>query len=84
MLCAWSSATAAPSARRPSVRFEDTTRYARGRVMQALRRGSAHPTTLRRRTELDVQRFHEAVGSLLADDLAHREGRLIALGPAAS
>lgn len=80
-LCGWREGSAPARAARP--RFEDTERYARGRVMSALR---ANPrvteASLARLTGLEGGRLGPAVESLVADGLAHRVGRSIALGPA--
>jgi A/G-specific adenine glycosylase len=55
-------------ARRKRVRFEDTDRYARGRVLAALAGREPWPDFL------DAERLARAVDGLLADGLVKREG----------
>lgn len=55
-------------ARRARVRFEDTDRYARGRVLAALAGREPWPDFL------DQERLDRAVDGLVADGLARREG----------
>lgn len=80
--CAWASghrpAPVRPRGRSP--RFETTNRYARGRVVDALRSRSSTPTELVRRTGLEAGRVEDAVKSLVRDGLIERRGRRIRLG----
>lgn len=64
--------------------FEETRRYARGRVVAALRR-SEHgvaESRLPRLTGLDPRRVADAVAALERDGLVTRSGATVALGPA--
>lgn len=83
--CVWRAAPTPAPRRSGTSRFEDTTRYARGRVVAVLRDGGAMPVaTLRRRLGLASLRTDGAIDSLVRDGLVHRRGRVIALGPEAS
>lgn len=81
-MCAWSSGVrpiTRPRARSP--RFEDTTRYARGRVVQALRTtGTLTLAELVSRTELDRARVIDAVATLDSDGLVSATGSRVTLG----
>ncbi len=82
--CAWAAGrrVQAPPRRR-SPRFADTTRYARGRVLDALRdasRGAGTPALVRT-TGLGSERVGDALRSLEAEGLVRRAGRRWALGP---
>jgi A/G-specific adenine glycosylase len=57
-----------PPGRRPRVRFEDTDRYARGRVLAALAAGEPPPS------QLDAGRLARALAHLEADGLLVRQG----------
>jgi A/G-specific adenine glycosylase len=59
----------------PRVRFEDTDRYARGRVMAALAGGDPPPA------ELDSERLTRVLAGLEADGLLVREGTWALLPP---
>jgi A/G-specific adenine glycosylase len=83
--CAWNRGyrpTAAPSVRQP--RFETTSRYARGRVVEALRSRPMSLAVLRRETGLPRSRVERAVASLAADQLVHVRRGAVALGPASA
>jgi A/G-specific adenine glycosylase len=81
--CAWRRGVrpqSSRSAKKP--RFEQTARYARGRVMQALRRnGPVGRSAIARITELERGRMDDAVASLETDGLIHHDGRRLTLGP---
>jgi A/G-specific adenine glycosylase len=66
---------------KPAPRFETTSRYARGRIVDALRSGSATEAQLLRRTNLDGRRFVRAIEGLVGDGLVHRRRSQYALGP---
>lgn len=77
-MCSWNGvlrpARAAP-------RFETTSRYARGRIIDALRRGPSTRAGLVRTTQLVQTRVDPALAVLIDDELIHREGKRYALGP---
>ena len=79
-MCAWSAGVRpATKPRVKSPRFEDTTRYARGRVVQALRRvdGSTR-SALATQTGLDRHRLDDALRTLADDGLVTpRRGRYV-------
>jgi A/G-specific adenine glycosylase len=84
-LCRWRLTPVAPAPRRPAQRFEDTTRYARGRVVAVLREcGTLTAATIAKRTALEPGRLEDAIASLERDGLIYRRGRTISLGRAAS
>ena len=60
------AAPAAPAARRPRPRFEDTDRYARGRIVAALLAGEALPA-------LAPERLERALAGLARDGLVVRD-----------
>jgi len=60
--------SSAPRRRGARVRFEDTDRYARGRVVAALARGDGAPP------ELDAERLARVLAHLESDGLVVREG----------
>jgi A/G-specific adenine glycosylase len=70
-MCAWSNGVRPERRPRgPVARFEDTTRYARGAVVRALRQADGlAPTDLQRRSGLDDQRLADALATLQADGL---------------
>jgi A/G-specific adenine glycosylase len=81
-MCAWSNGVrpaSMPRAKTP--RFEDTTRFARGRVVQVLR-AEEHIglTELVKRAGLSRARAFDAIASLERDGLIERRGRRVALG----
>ena len=82
--CAWRAGerAASPDPRRPA-RFETTSRYARGRVVAALRgaRFGLSPAALGRATALESRRLERTLGALEREGLVHRRGRSIVLGP---
>jgi A/G-specific adenine glycosylase len=81
--CVWRAAPQTLPPRRPSERFESTQRYARGRVVGALRDGGALTVdAISARTGLGEDRLEGAVASLVRDGLVHRRRGFIALGPA--
>jgi len=80
--CSWTPARPTTS-RTGQLRFADTTRYARGRVIGALReRDRLTLADIARLTELDADRTKTAVASLEAEGLLTRKGRCYALGSA--
>jgi A/G-specific adenine glycosylase len=84
-VCSWRRSRPAARPKATSIRFEDTSRFARGRVVEALREhGAMTRAQLAQRVALSNGRIDDALGSLQADELVHRTGRTIALGPAAS
>ncbi len=80
-LCTWDGALRTA---RPAPRFETTSRYARGRIVDALRAGPATASELIRRTNLDAERALDAIESLRTDGLVHRRGSSFRLGPASA
>jgi A/G-specific adenine glycosylase len=84
--CAWSSGTRGVPERKPSyVRFEDTTRYARGRVVASLREadGPLTRTQIVRRTGLAPARVRGALATLERDGLVAMRGTDVVLGSSA-
>jgi A/G-specific adenine glycosylase len=81
--CAWSKGVRpGPVARAKTPRFEDTTRYARGKVVQALRvTDGLTVAQLATRTGLERGRLVEATATLDADGLVAWRGRRVLLGP---
>jgi A/G-specific adenine glycosylase len=81
--CAWSKGVRpGPVARAKTPRFEDTTRYARGKVVQALRvTDGLTVAQLATRTGLERGRLVEAIATLDADGLVAWRGRRVLLGP---
>jgi A/G-specific adenine glycosylase len=80
--CAWRRGIRpAATVRRKAPRFEETARFARGRVMHALRGGSFALTRLRTVTGLEDARLRAALDDLVADGLVHRRAGRFALGP---
>jgi A/G-specific adenine glycosylase len=81
--CAWHRGVRPDvKARRPSVPFAQTARYARGRVVSALRSSSsASLAQLAKLTGLGPHRTADAVASLEADGLVHRRRGRVLLGP---
>jgi A/G-specific adenine glycosylase len=81
--CAWAAGHRPARARAgPSpVRFETTTRYARGRVVRALRAAdSSQPVAaLLRATGLDRERLEDALRTLERDGLVERSGARVSL-----
>lgn len=80
-MCAWSNGVrpaAKPRAKTP--RFEDTMRYARGRVVQALRAGALTRRALAAETGLSPARLDGALGTLEDDDLISKRGGRYVLG----
>lgn len=71
-----------PEGRATRPRFETTSRYARGRVLAALRdsAGALTERTIVRRTGLPAPRVRAAVEGLTADGLASRRGPVVVLG----
>lgn len=70
------------AARRERVPFEQTLRFARGRVLRALRARSPLGTEqLIEHTGLEAGRLDEAVRSLSADELVHVSDGCLRLGP---
>jgi A/G-specific adenine glycosylase len=78
MLCVWDGID--PKARK-GPKFETTSRYARGRIVDVLRGRAATPEVLVRTTGLDRARVAEAIEGLVRDGLAHRRGAKVVLGP---
>ncbi|UUY02800.1 A/G-specific adenine glycosylase [Svornostia abyssi] len=62
-----------PAAGRPAVRFEDTDRYVRGRVIAALAAGDALPG------DVGEERLERALAGLAQDGLVVRDGREVRL-----
>jgi A/G-specific adenine glycosylase len=54
-------------------RFEDTNRWVRGRVVEALAAGTAMPDGI------ELERLERAIASLVADGLVVREGDVLGL-----
>jgi len=79
-LCSWDGELRTG---RKAPRFETTSRYARGRVVDALRSGPATKAQLVASTRLERARLSEALLSLDADGLIHRHAAHYALGPSA-
>jgi A/G-specific adenine glycosylase len=69
--CAWESDPEVQ--RRPAVRFEDTDRWVRGRVVAALAAGEALP-------RVDAERLERALDGLVRDGLVQRDGGALRLG----
>jgi A/G-specific adenine glycosylase len=59
--------------RRPAVRFEDTDRWVRGRVVAALAAGEALP-------DIEARRLERALNGLVRDGLVQRDGDAVRLG----
>ncbi len=78
MLCVWDG-THAVAKTQP--RFETTSRYARGRIVDALRSGHATRDQIVRKTGLERPRAEDAIEGLLRDGLVHLRGARVALGP---
>ena len=80
-MCAWSKGVRpASKARRKAPRFEETTRYARGRIMQVLRAGDETRSGLAGKSGLAPARFVAALRSLEADGLISVRGTTYRLG----
>jgi A/G-specific adenine glycosylase len=79
-MCRWDGTLAKP---KPAARFDTTMRYARGRIVDALRGGDATKAQLLPRTNLSARRIDDALRALLADGLIHRAGARYRLGPSA-
>ncbi len=81
--CAWAAGRrpAPARARQPVPRFETTTRYARGRVVRALREATTAATvsSLSRVTGLDRNRLETALRTLERDGLVTRRGARVSL-----
>jgi len=69
--CAWEGD--AEVQRQPAVRFEDTDRWVRGRVVAALAAGDALPV-------IDSERLERALQGLVRDGLVQRDGATVRLG----
>jgi A/G-specific adenine glycosylase len=69
--CPWEGD--APRARVPAVRFEDTDRWVRGRIVAALAAGEEMPTVAE-------DRLARALDGLVRDGLIRREGDVVRLG----
>jgi len=69
--CAWEAD--APGARPSGVRFEDTDRWVRGRIVAALAAGRALP-------EVEPERLERALAGLVRDGLIRRDGDALRLG----
>lgn len=82
--CGWRSGRRPQGrVRAPAPAFVTTSRYARGRIVGALRR-SRHPLqrgSLRRTTGLTARRFDAAMRSLERDGMISLRGEKVALGP---
>jgi len=78
-LCSWDGTFRTS---RTAPRFETTARYARGRVVDALREGPTTTSELLRRTNLARDRVDDALRTLTDDGLVHRRGARYVLGPA--
>jgi A/G-specific adenine glycosylase len=68
--CAWEGDPQVE--RRPAVRFEDTDRWVRGRVVAALAAGEALPA-------IDSERLERALHGLVRDGLVQRDGDAVRL-----
>ena len=80
-MCAWSDGVRPAAKARPKApRFEETTRYARGRVVQALRSGAQTRTSLAETTGLPAQRLDDALRSLEDESLISKRGSRYVLG----
>ena len=66
LACGWTAPEAVAAPKRKRVRFEDTDRYARGRVIAALAAGNALPT------HLGEERLERVLGALERDGLVIR------------
>jgi A/G-specific adenine glycosylase len=84
--CAWRNGVRPEvTTRRTAPRFETTTRYARGRVVQVLRTSDGLTThELAKHTGLDGERLAQAVRTLTDDGLVSRRGRRLVLGAASA
>ena len=83
--CSWRKAPAPSPRGRAAVPFTSTNRYARGRVVEALREGDELTIAeIAVRTGLGEERLDGAIASLDRDGLVHRRAGSIALGPAAA
>ena len=69
--CGWQGDAA--KARAPAVRFEDTDRWVRGRVVAALAAGDALP-------QVEPERLERALKGLVHDGLIQRDGDAVRLG----
>jgi A/G-specific adenine glycosylase len=80
--CAWANGVRpAPAPQAKTPRFEDTTRYARGRVVQVLRRvDGLTKTTLAEQSGLSRHRLDDALRTLEDDGLIARRNRRYVLG----
>lgn len=79
-LCRWSGADA-PSGKSADTPFVQTNRYARGRIVRALRsQRTATLAALTRMCELSDERVQRALDGLMRDGLVRRSGRAYALG----
>ena len=85
-LCTSRGSAGSVASRPPAPRFETTTRYARGRIVAALRRSCIGAVTvgdLARTTGLEPGRVRSAIRALERDGIVSRRGSRVALGPAA-
>ncbi len=80
-MCSWDGVLGA--SKKPAPPFETTLRFARGRIVDALREREATRAQLLRRTNLPQMRIEDALDALLEDGLIHRAGARYALGPSA-
>lgn len=83
--CAWDAGTRFAPERKASVRFEETTRYARGRVVASLREAFGPLTRVQivRRTGLEPGRVIDALATLERDGLVTVRGTEVVLGSSA-
>jgi A/G-specific adenine glycosylase len=79
LMCVWDGTI---ETRRRAPRFETTTRYVRGRIVDALRAADMTERRLIGRTKLPATRLRPAIRDLISDGLVHRRGARYALGPA--
>jgi len=81
-MCAWKRRPSSPRRRGTAIAFEDTSRFARGRAVAALRRAPMTVARLAAATGLERSRLDDALDSLVRDQIVHRSGRRVVLGPA--
>lgn len=83
--CSWRAGVRPEPRRRAGRRvpFHETSRYARGRLVDALRSAPDGLTVqrLRRETGLGTERLDDALGGLERDGVVSRRGRRVVLGP---
>jgi A/G-specific adenine glycosylase len=77
-LCSWDGA---PTTRRSAPPFKTTARYARGRIVDALRDRPATRAELSRTTHLEEVRLDDALDTLVIDGLIHKRRKRFVLGP---